>query len=239
MVKSTPLLKKRIVKKRTLKFTRFQSDLYGGRLAESWRRPRGTPITTQALITAWEEDSEVTKKCPKSDMDQTTPPSITSPTDLKNSLSTTTAILTFFSWTTEPSAQKLHTTSALEYLFLHSETRLDCEASSTNQSESDQRKRKSQNWRKEAIGMIWLYLNWHLSAINTITYHRLTTITILNIRMSKETGLIIGSIVFLILGIVAAVVFYVYIKMKSPPHAVAANRQYSSVDTGSEWCRWW
>ena len=42
MVKSTPLLKKRIVKKRTLKFTRFQSDLYGGRLAESWRRPRGS-----------------------------------------------------------------------------------------------------------------------------------------------------------------------------------------------------
>ena len=52
MVKSTPLLKKRIVKKRTLKFTRFQSDLYGGRLAESWRRPRGTTAPTQALITA-------------------------------------------------------------------------------------------------------------------------------------------------------------------------------------------
>ena len=42
MVKATPLLRKRIEKKRTLKFTRFQSDLYGGRLAESWRRPRGT-----------------------------------------------------------------------------------------------------------------------------------------------------------------------------------------------------
>jgi large subunit ribosomal protein L32e len=41
MVKATPLLRKRIEKKRTLKFTRFQSDLYGGRLAESWRRPRG------------------------------------------------------------------------------------------------------------------------------------------------------------------------------------------------------
>ena len=41
MVKSTPLLRKRIVKKRTLKFTRFQSDLYGGRLAPSWRRAHG------------------------------------------------------------------------------------------------------------------------------------------------------------------------------------------------------
>lgn len=41
MVRSTPLLRKRIEKKRTLRFTRFQSDLYGGRLAASWRRPRG------------------------------------------------------------------------------------------------------------------------------------------------------------------------------------------------------
>ncbi len=51
MVKSTPLLRKRIVKKRTLKFTRFQSDLYGGRLAESWRRPRGNLKVTQVSIT--------------------------------------------------------------------------------------------------------------------------------------------------------------------------------------------
>ena len=41
MVKSTPLLRKRIEKKRTARFSRFQSDLYGGRLEESWRRPRG------------------------------------------------------------------------------------------------------------------------------------------------------------------------------------------------------
>ena len=41
MVKATPLLKKRIVKKRSQKFVRFQSDLYGGRVAESWRRPHG------------------------------------------------------------------------------------------------------------------------------------------------------------------------------------------------------
>lgn len=51
MVKSTPLLRKRIVKKRTLKFTRFQSDLYGGRLAESWRRPRGSLVITQVSTT--------------------------------------------------------------------------------------------------------------------------------------------------------------------------------------------
>ena len=47
MVKSTPLLRKAIVKKRTLKFTRFQSDLYAGRLAPSWRRAHGTCICDQ------------------------------------------------------------------------------------------------------------------------------------------------------------------------------------------------
>ena len=41
MVKSTPLLRKRIVKKRTAKFNRFQSDLYAGRVAPSWRRAHG------------------------------------------------------------------------------------------------------------------------------------------------------------------------------------------------------
>lgn len=41
MVKATPLLRKRIVKKRTQKFARFQSDLYAGRLAPSWRRAHG------------------------------------------------------------------------------------------------------------------------------------------------------------------------------------------------------
>ena len=51
MVKSTPLLRKRIVKKRTLKFTRFQSDLYAGRLAPSWRRARGNGEAIQESIT--------------------------------------------------------------------------------------------------------------------------------------------------------------------------------------------
>ena len=41
MVKSTPLLRKRIVKKRTARFARFQSDLYAGRVAPSWRRAHG------------------------------------------------------------------------------------------------------------------------------------------------------------------------------------------------------
>ena len=41
MVKSTPLLRKKILKKKSNRFCRFQSDLYAGRLAPSWRRPRG------------------------------------------------------------------------------------------------------------------------------------------------------------------------------------------------------
>jgi len=43
--------------------------------------------------------------------------------------------------------------------------------------------------------------------------------------MSKESGLIVGSIIFLVLGVVATIVFYVYVDMKSPPQAVSANRQ--------------
>ena len=67
MVRSTPLLRKRIEHKRTARFTRFQSDLYGGRLAASWRRPRGiTQFYIQVSITEWEEDSEATSPCPKS-----------------------------------------------------------------------------------------------------------------------------------------------------------------------------
>lgn len=45
------------------------------------------------------------------------------------------------------------------------------------------------------------------------------------INMSKESGLLVGTIIFIILGIVAALVFYNYIRMKSPPHAVEANRR--------------
>jgi len=51
MVRSTPLLKKRIEHKRTARFTRFQSDLYGGRLAPSWRRPRGRNYFIQVSTT--------------------------------------------------------------------------------------------------------------------------------------------------------------------------------------------
>ena len=57
--------------------------------------------------------------------------------------------------------------------------------------------------------------------------------------MGKETGIIIGSIVFAALGVIAAIVFFVYIGMKSPPQAVSANRKYAWVDVESEWCRFW
>ena len=41
MVNSSPLLRKRIVKKYKARFIRFESDNYKGSLAPSWRRPRG------------------------------------------------------------------------------------------------------------------------------------------------------------------------------------------------------
>ena len=54
--------------------------------------------------------------------------------------------------------------------------------------------------------------------------------------MSKESGLIIGSVIFAVLGVIAAIVFYIYIGMKSPQQAVAANRKYPNLYAGSVSC---
>ena len=43
--------------------------------------------------------------------------------------------------------------------------------------------------------------------------------------MGKEEGLIIGTIIFAVLGVIAGIVFYVYIGMKSPAPAKSANRK--------------
>ena len=53
--------------------------------------------------------------------------------------------------------------------------------------------------------------------------------------MSKTDGLLIGTIVFAILGIIAAVIFYIYIGMKSPTQAVSANRKYFFYHLEWEW----
>jgi len=44
--------------------------------------------------------------------------------------------------------------------------------------------------------------------------------------MSKEAGLIIGTIIFLCLGIVAAIAFHIYVGMKSPAATKSANQRY-------------
>lgn len=43
---------------------------------------------------------------------------------------------------------------------------------------------------------------------------------------TKTDGLIIGSVVFLFLGIVAAIGFHIYVGMRSPPSAKSANQKY-------------
>lgn len=55
--------------------------------------------------------------------------------------------------------------------------------------------------------------------------------------MSKESGLVIGTVIFAVLGVIAAVVFYIYIGMKSPQQAVSANRKYRFDDVELGWCR--
>jgi hypothetical protein len=44
--------------------------------------------------------------------------------------------------------------------------------------------------------------------------------------MSKTDGLIIGSVIYLFLGIVAAIGFHIYVGMRSPSAAKSANQRY-------------
>ena len=48
--------------------------------------------------------------------------------------------------------------------------------------------------------------------------------------MSKESGLIVGTVIFLALGAIAAVVFFILIGNKSPQQHVSANRKYFPSD---------
>lgn len=48
----------------------------------------------------------------------------------------------------------------------------------------------------------------------------------INKPMSKETGLIVGSAIFLFLGIIAGAIFHVYVGMKSNPDVKGANQRY-------------
>ena len=114
MVNSSPLLRKRIVKKYKPRFIRFESDTYRGTLAPAWRRPRGTLSLTQVSTTGSGGDSRETGPCPKSVMALTAKPSITSPTVSRNSWSRAWRISTFCWWTTGPSAPKSPTTSRPE-----------------------------------------------------------------------------------------------------------------------------
>ena len=43
--------------------------------------------------------------------------------------------------------------------------------------------------------------------------------------MGKETGLLIGTVIFAVLGVIAAIVFFWYVGRKSPEHAKSANRK--------------
>lgn len=43
--------------------------------------------------------------------------------------------------------------------------------------------------------------------------------------MSKESGLIIGSAIFLFLGIIAGAVFHIYVGMKSQAELKGANQR--------------
>ena len=44
--------------------------------------------------------------------------------------------------------------------------------------------------------------------------------------MSKEAGLIIGTIIFAVLGVVAGIAFHIYVGMRSPAANKRANQRY-------------
>ena len=45
--------------------------------------------------------------------------------------------------------------------------------------------------------------------------------------MGKETGLIVGSAIFLFLGIIAGAIFHIYVGMKSQAEVKGANQRYT------------
>ena len=47
--------------------------------------------------------------------------------------------------------------------------------------------------------------------------------------MSKETGLLVGSLIFLFLGIIAMIVFHIYVGMRSTPNHKSANQTYGDI----------
>ena len=48
--------------------------------------------------------------------------------------------------------------------------------------------------------------------------------------MSKNTTLLVGSLIYLFLGIIAAAVFWVYVGMQSAPGLKSANRKYKHLN---------
>merc|ERR1711890_31833 len=94
-----PLIKRKIVKKKTNTFKRHQSDRYH-KLDENWRKPKGIDNRLRRKFRGM-------TRMPKKDTEATKEQDMFCKTDLRNLESTTLLILNSFSCTTEPLLLKL------------------------------------------------------------------------------------------------------------------------------------
>ena len=155
MVRSTPLLRKTIQHKRTARFTRFQSDLYAGRLAASWRRPRGSWFVTPGIDNRMRRRFRGNKPMPKIGYGNDKKTRFHLPNGLKKFLVHNIGDLNVLLMNNRTfCAEIAHNVSARVIYRLTSDKNWNRKEGSTIESHSDKRQIKSQNWRKESLGLI-------------------------------------------------------------------------------------
>ena len=159
MVRSTPLLRKRIQHKRTARFTRFQSDLYGGRLAPSWRRPRGKWSLNPGIDNRMRRRFRGNKPMPKIGYGNDKKTRFHLPNGLKKFLVHNIGDLNVLLMNNRTfCAEIAHNVSARVINLINSDKNWNREKSSTTESDSDKCQIKSKNWRKEGWSLIKMIL---------------------------------------------------------------------------------
>ncbi len=159
MVRSTPLLRKRIEHKRTARFTRFQSDLYGGRLAASWRRPRGNWLNDAGIDNRMRRRFRGNKPMPKIGYGNDKKTRFHLPNGLRKFVVRNVKDLDVLLMNNRTfCAEIAHNVSARVTFYLISDQSWNQQKSSTTQSHCHQRKKQGQNRIKKSWCLIFVNL---------------------------------------------------------------------------------